>query len=105
MIQGVYDTWSKGPLQILAINAGDRAAAVSQFVTSNNMTFPILLDPSKKTAQAYGIPGVPVTFFIDTQGMLQAYRLGSFQTQQELEVDLDTLYPSLTGTSPVNKEE
>ena len=102
-IQGVYNTWSKAPLQILAINVGDRAEAVSQFATSNNMTFPILLDPDKKTAQAYGIPGVPVTFFIDTQGMVQAYKPGAFQSQQELEVGLDSLYPSLTGTPPIKK--
>jgi peroxiredoxin len=104
-LQGFYGTWSKAPLKMLTINAGDKAAAVSDFAARKNITFPILLDPDKKTAQAYGIPGVPVTFFIDTKGTVQAYKLGAFQSQQELEVGLDSLYPSLIGTPSTEKEE
>ena len=102
-LQGFYNTWSKAPLGMITINTGDKAAAVSDFAASKNITYPILLDPDNKVAQYYGIPGVPITFFIDAQGVVQAYKLGPFQSQQEIELGLDSLYPSLTGTD--NKQE
>lgn len=104
-IQALYDNKSKAPLEILSINIGDKALAVSQYAASGNITFPILLDTGGKVTQAYGIPGVPVTIFIDINGIMQAYKIGPFQSQEELEVGLDTIYPSLVGASTTEKEE
>ena len=104
-IQGLYDAESKAPLELLSINAGDKALAVNQYTASNNITFPILLDTDGKVTQAYGIPGVPVTIFIDINGNMQAYKIGPFQSQKELEVGLDTIYPSLTGMLTTNGED
>jgi peroxiredoxin len=104
-IQGLYDARSKAPLELLTINTGDKPLAVSQYAASSNITFPILLDPGSKVTQAYGIPGVPVTIFIDINGTVQAYKIGPFQSQKELEAGLDTIYPSLIGTPTTEKEE
>ena len=104
-IQALYDTEPKAPLEILSINIGDKALAVSQYAASSNMTFPILLDTGGKVTQAYGIPGVPVTIFIDINGIMQAYKIGPFQSQKELEIGLDTIYPSLIGVQTTEKED
>lgn len=102
-LNGFYDA-GKSRIELVTINAGDNPLAVKDFVIAHEIKFPVLLDRWKKTAQAYGIPGVPVTFFIDTQGIIKAYKLGAFQSQNELEVGLDTMYPSLIGAPTTKKE-
>jgi peroxiredoxin len=74
---------------------GDRAALVKEFVTSRRLTFPVLLDPEGRVAGAYGIIGVPMTFFIDAEGILRAYKIGAFQSQKEMESALMEVFPSL----------
>jgi peroxiredoxin len=53
--------------------------------------FPILLDENKTTANSYGIWSVPMTFFIDSQGIIKQVKLGGFQTQDEIESILKSL--------------
>jgi peroxiredoxin len=102
-LQAFYVARPNKTVELLAIDVGDNPIAVNQFVSDNNLTFPILLDPGQKVAQAYGIPGVPVTFFIDYHGLAQAYKLGPFQSQDEIEKAIDSLYPALTGATSTTK--
>ena len=45
-------------------------------VKSHNLTFLNLLDPKSEIAALYGVPGVPVNFFIDTRGKVVAVARG-----------------------------
>ena len=95
-IQAFYDKWSSERVALLTINVGDSPAFVQDFVTQQGYTYPVLLDPQGKVAQTYGIPGVPITFFITTEGIAKAYKIGPFQSREEIEGALDTVWPSLT---------
>ncbi|MBM3141989.1 MAG: TlpA family protein disulfide reductase [Chloroflexi bacterium] len=94
--QALYNEWQNEEIAVLTINVGDRAAFVQEFVTSRRLTFPVLLDLQGKVAQAYGIIGVPFTFFIDAEGILKAYQIGPFQSRQAIESALESVFPSLT---------
>lgn len=94
--QALYNEWQNEEIAVLTINVGDRAALVQEFVTSRRLTFPTLLDLQGKVAAAYGIIGVPTTFFIDAEGILKAYQIGPFQSQQAIESALKSVFPSLT---------
>ena len=95
-IQAFYDEWSSEKIAVLTIDVGDSVAVAQDFVSSQGFTYPVLLDPQSRVAQAYGIPGVPVTFFITTEGIAKAYKIGPFQSREEIERALDTVWPSLT---------
>ncbi|MBN2463487.1 MAG: TlpA family protein disulfide reductase [Dehalococcoidia bacterium] len=96
--QAFYDEWSSDTIAVLTINVGDSIPAIQNYVTSLGISYPILLDTTGRVAQAYGIPGVPVTFFIDAQGILKAYKIGAFQSQEEIEDAFKSVFPAFTLT-------
>jgi len=103
--QAVYDELSNETAVILTINIGDRPSAVQDFVASRGITYPVLLDRQGEVAQTYGIPGVPMTFFIDGAGIIKAYKIGAFKSREEMETAFKSVFPSLiinpkTETSP-----
>ena len=94
--QAFYDELSSETIAVLTINVGDSASAAQDYVTSRRLTFPVLLDRQGKAAQMYGLPGVPVTFLIDSEGIVKAYKIGAFQSQEEMESAIKSVFPSLT---------
>ncbi len=96
--QAFYDEWSSDKIAVLTINAQDSISSVQNYVTSLGISYPVLLDTTGRVAQYYGIPGVPVTFFIDAQGILKAYKIGAFRSQEEIEDAFKSVFPSLTLT-------
>jgi len=95
-IQAFYNVWSSEKVAVLTINIGQPATVVQDFITSQGLTFPVLLDLQGRVAQAYGIPGVPVTFFIDAEGVVKAYKPGPFQSREQIESAIEAVFPSLT---------
>ncbi len=49
----------------------DAAEYVDTYVSERDLTFTIPLDPEQATAQTYNIIGMPTTFFIDGDGVIQ----------------------------------
>ena len=94
--QAFYDEESSDTIAVFSINVGDSISAVQTYITSLEITYPVLLDLQGRVAQSYGIPGVPVTFFIDEQGILKAYQIGPFESQEAIESALKKVFPSLT---------
>jgi hypothetical protein len=68
-------------LVILAISI-DRGTSekvgklVKDYVKSHNLTFLNLLDLESESAVQYGVRGIPISFFINTQGKIVAYASG-----------------------------
>jgi peroxiredoxin len=91
--QALFDKWSSDSLVVLTINVKDRAADVKDYMTSHTITYPVLLDSQGKVAQSYGIVGVPTTYFIDGNGVLAAYHIGAFQSEEDMETAIDTVFP------------
>ena len=94
--QAFYDELSSETIAVLTINVGDSASAAQDYVTSRRLTFPVLLDRQGKVAQMYRLPGVPMTFLIDSEGIVKAYKIGAFQNQEEMESAIESVFPSLT---------
>jgi len=94
--QAFYDEWSSETVAVLTINVGDSIPAVQDYITSHGITYPVLLDQQRTVARTYGIPGVPVTFLIDSEGIMKAYKIGPLQSQEEMENALTSVFPSLT---------
>jgi peroxiredoxin len=98
-LQAFYANQKNKSLKLITVNAGDPALAVEQHAISSNMTFPILLDTNRKVARDYGLPGVPVTVFVDSRGYVAAYKIGPFQSREDIEKAVDSIWSLLTKTS------
>jgi len=92
-IQQVYEAWSDKGLVVLAINLGESSAKVKEFVQSYGLSFPVLLDTKQGTAQKYNIGGIPTTFFIDKNGIIQVKITGAFPDKAAIENKLGKIIP------------
>ena len=90
--QAVHKERASKGVVILAVDFQESPATVKNFVTSKGFSFPILLDSEGKVTQKYCLPNVlPITIFINAEGIIKARKVGAFQTQAELEKILDAL--------------
>ena len=62
----------RGDVQFLGVVYEDDEDRVRTFLQRRGSAYPSLLDPEAKTAIAYGVAGVPETYFIDAAGVIQA---------------------------------
>jgi peroxiredoxin len=56
---------------------------VKDYVKSHNLTFQNLLDPKNEFAAQYGVRGIPISFFINTQGKVVAVARGYREWKSE----------------------
>lgn len=63
-------------LVVLGINYDEGPTAVRNFLVSNDVSLPVLLDPGGRIAGQVQVFGFPTTFFIDAEGILQATHIG-----------------------------
>jgi cytochrome c biogenesis protein CcmG, thiol:disulfide interchange protein DsbE len=67
MLARFYHSRHQQPL-IIGIDANDSRSNALAFVRRNGVSYPVLTDPfPAKTAIAYGVPGLPATFFLDAR--------------------------------------
>lgn len=94
-IQQVYDEWLEKGLVLLAIDLGEDADTVAQFVQEEGIPFPVLLDSEGKVTIQYfkgmDVISIPRTFFIDKDGVIQAIKVGAFSSAEEIETILSQL--------------
>jgi len=63
-------------VQFLGIIYEDDEGRAGDFLARQGSAYPSLMDDDGKTAMAYGIYGVPETFFVDAQGRIAAKYTG-----------------------------
>ena len=63
-------------LTVLALNYEEVPAAVTTFVQSYGLTFPVLLDRQGAVGERYRVIALPATFFVDRKGALVGAVLG-----------------------------
>ncbi len=56
---------------------------------------PVLLDTKKNVARKYNITGIPTTFFIDKDGIIQERIVGAFPGKGAIEKYLSQIIPWL----------
>ena len=92
-IQEIYEEWSGKGLVVLAINIGESPSQVEEFMESQNLSFPVLLDTGKNIAQKYNIQGIPTSFFVDKDGVVQEKIIGAFPSKAAIEKSLSKIIP------------
>lgn len=75
-IQALYDKLSSRGLVVVAVDLGEEKAKVSQFVKSNKLTFPVLLDQKLAVGSVYGANSIPTNYLLDRSGRVLARMVG-----------------------------
>ena len=79
---------------MLGIAIQDTEVAAREFAKYHGKTYPLGLDTDGKSAIEYGVTGVPETFFIDRNGVIQHKEAGP--VSREL---LDRMLPVITASN------
>jgi cytochrome c biogenesis protein CcmG/thiol:disulfide interchange protein DsbE len=76
-LQALYNKYVDDGFVIIAINDGDPAPEVAQFVKDYQLTFPVWLDPTYiATEQAFKTLNLPSSFVIDRSGTVRLMWVG-----------------------------
>ena len=61
---------------MISVDLGEPKETVQTYAEEQGLTFPILLDQSAAVGQVYRARGVPTSFFIDRNGVIQHQQTG-----------------------------
>ncbi|TET66561.1 MAG: TlpA family protein disulfide reductase [Dehalococcoidia bacterium] len=92
-LQEIYQAWSGKGLVVLTVNLQENPSRVKEFVEEFGLSFPVLLATSQEVPLAYNIRGIPATFFIDKNGIIQDIKIGAFSSRAEIEQRLIKIMP------------
>ena len=76
-IQEVYEAHESEGLVVLAISIGESTNTVADYIKRTGMTVTVGIDEGTNVAAQYRIVGIPTHFFIDREGVLREWRIGS----------------------------
>lgn len=91
LIQQFYDEKTGTELVLFTINKGEDSPVVTAFLQDEGFSFPVLLDSAQKVVTEYRVTGIPRTFFIDEEGIIQVIKRGYFHAFEDIEAILDQL--------------
>jgi peroxiredoxin len=76
-MEKLYQALKGEPFEILAVSVDKASAkAVASFMKARNLSFPALLDPEGQIARPYGVTGVPESFIINKEGIIEKIVIG-----------------------------
>jgi cytochrome c biogenesis protein CcmG/thiol:disulfide interchange protein DsbE len=68
-------------VQFLGVVFQDEEQKILGFLQQRGSSYPTVVDEAGKTAIAYGVGGVPETYFIDANGVIAAKYAGPMSTE------------------------
>ena len=93
LIEALYDQESAriDGAVVLTIDVYETAETISSFMNSLGYAVPVLLDRHFGNSLIYGVTGIPMTFFIDGDGLIRFIRRGPFTSLTEMQRELDKI--------------
>jgi thiol-disulfide isomerase/thioredoxin len=91
-LEDIYNEWKYNDLVFFAVNIGESSSEVKSFLYMYGLSMPVLMDSARTVSSRYGITGIPTTFFIDKDGIIQDKVVGAFQDKETIEDYLTELY-------------
>ncbi len=89
-LEKAYREHQQEGLVIIGIGALDGMRPVMGFAASMGVTFPVVWDGRGNVFTAYGVRGLPTTYFISRAGTIEKVVFGGV-TSEQLEQEIDQL--------------
>jgi peroxiredoxin len=97
-LEALWQQYRQRGLVVLAVSV-DRGAPktiIEPYVTHHQLTFPVLLDPGMKTAEAWRVAGLPATFIVKPGGEVAGMAHGAREwNSKDMKALLETLLPPM----------
>jgi thiol-disulfide isomerase/thioredoxin len=75
-LEKISQEYQDKDLVVLAVNVGENQNKVQAFMDANEFSFPVLLDPQGKAAKTYKVSSIPVSIFINEEGIIVNKKIG-----------------------------
>jgi cytochrome c biogenesis protein CcmG/thiol:disulfide interchange protein DsbE len=79
-----------GHVVLLGLDENDTTASALEFARAKGVTYPLAFDPDMIAASAYGVTGLPQTFFLNARHQIVAHAMGVV-TPAQLATDLSLM--------------
>lgn len=76
VLGGTMSEYQGRGVVVLGVSFQDQDAQALAYASRSSIDWPLLVDPDSKTALAYGVGGIPETFFIDATGKVRYKQIG-----------------------------
>jgi len=76
-METLYQRFKDEGLEILAVNLGESADTVRQFIQNNKYTFPVPMDTNNRVGTLYGVEAIPTSYILDREGKIIARVVGA----------------------------
>jgi len=88
-----YEQYKDSGMVILGVNLTDQdsVSEVESFVQEFKLTYPILLDRDGSISNLYQIEGLPMTFFINREGIIRTVVVGGPMSETFIRSKIETL--------------
>lgn len=90
-LEQIAADWADEGFVLITIDAGDSAEAVAEYLAENEFNLPVLLDREFLVSAQYRASSVPLTVFLDKEGLIQYGQVGAFQSVEEIEEILELI--------------
>ena len=87
MLGDARERYADEQLEVLGITYRDIPSDSQQFAEEQEASWPLVVDDDQAVADAFGVSGLPQTFFVDREGRVRA-RVFSRLTERELEQEI-----------------
>jgi peroxiredoxin len=81
-LEQIFQNYQDDDFIVLAVNIGESPSKVEDYITANNFTFPVLLDQERTVAKTYKVSSIPMSFFINEDGVIEYKHLGLLDYEQ-----------------------
>lgn len=90
-LRGIYAKYSaSGAFTLLGVNVADPRGDITSFGQTFHVNYPLLFDPGSKVEVAYGVTSLPMTYFIDSRGVVR-YVVPQQLTPQTMQQGLEAI--------------
>jgi peroxiredoxin len=89
----INTTYSSQGLVMLAVDVGENSTTIQNFMTSLNVSLPVLMDGNTSVSKMYSLTGIPTTLMLDKDGIIRFKIIGAFPDKASIETALKTIMP------------
>jgi len=81
-IEAAYQQYKAEGFTVLAVDADEALADVTEFTKGLNLSFEVLMDPGLEVTDLYRVRAFPSSFFIGRDGTIVAFQIGAMSDTQ-----------------------
>lgn len=81
-IEAAYEKHKGEGFAVLGVNFGEKREEAEAFAKKMGLSFPSLFDRKINIAERYGVVSLPVSFFIDSDGIIRERVVGGLLTEE-----------------------